>query len=407
MSEKWVCRTWDQDHDRFPRPHVFDEVTSDGWCPEDPPYHGILLLKQWPPKGGDDPEVTITYPSVTEKLVKGTKITITANATVMKGTINRVEFYVDDNKIGEDSALPYTYDYTLVNEGRCVIKVTAWASTGLSATETVTIKVNPGNRFPEVGLCVMMMDASASMLDTAFEGSPLTKMRLAAASAAGGIFDLMRMHNNPNAFVSLYKFDDRVEHMVTDTISNLIDQYKNVKAFGNYIYDELFEMQQQTDINQALAVAHSFVDKFMKNQLPGFPLKEYTPMSHRLPIGKSTDGKIISAAIPNVRVFIYTDGMQYDSNQNKRLYDNPFQADPIEGLNHDIVIGAFFGQENDDGCQELKSLLSYCPIHTTTKQFFLFDGPEKIDYLKNLFRMASGASGFCPLCLDKTLSPPQ
>jgi hypothetical protein len=71
-------------------------------------------------------------------------------------------------------------------------------------------------------------------------------------------------------------------------------------------------------------------------------------------------------------------------------------------LNHDILIGAYFGQESDQGCAELKTLLSNCPIHNSP-QFFLFDKPSNIGNLKYLFRMASGASGFCPKCLEKQL----
>jgi hypothetical protein len=103
-----------------------------------------------------------------------------------------------------------------------------------------------------------------------------------------------------------------------------------------------------------------------------------------------------------VRVLIYTDGMQFDAGGNRILRPNPFTQYPLHGLNHDIVIGAFFGQEDDDGCKELQSLLSRCPIHDEP-QFFLFDKPAKIGNLKYLFRMASGASGFCPKCLEKEL----
>jgi hypothetical protein len=110
-----------------------------------------------------------------------------------------------------------------------------------------------------------------------------------------------------------------------------------------------------------------------------------------------------SVSIANVRVLIYTDGMQYDANGGKILHANPFKQYPLSELNHDIVIGAFFGQEKDEGCNELKGLLSKCPIHDEL-QFFLFDDPAKISVLKYLFRMASGASGFCPKCLDKELT---
>ncbi len=58
MPQKWVCQTWKEDPDRFPTPHVFTENTEDGFCPEDPPYHGILLRDVNP----DGPEVSISFP---------------------------------------------------------------------------------------------------------------------------------------------------------------------------------------------------------------------------------------------------------------------------------------------------------------------------------------------------------
>jgi hypothetical protein len=261
------------------------------------------------------------------------------------------------------------------------------------------IDKEPDRSVPEVGLCVILMDASSSMSDAAFEDSPITRMRLVSTSAASGIFDLKGMQNNPYAYVAAFKFDDRVELMFVDTVANLLDRFdRDVKKFANYLYDELVNMQQGTDINQALAVAYSFVQKFIHKKLPELKIKDYTPM--RQIILKSSAE---SLSVANVRVLIYTDGMQYDANREKILNDNPFKLNPLPGLNHDIVIGAFFGNETDEGCQELKGLLSRCPIHDEL-QFFLIDNPTRIGILKNLFRMASGASGFCPRCLDKQLA---
>lgn len=253
---------------------------------------------------------------------------------------------------------------------------------------------------PEVGLAVLLMDASSSMTDPAFEGNPMTRMQLVASTAASGIFDLDRMRNNPNAYVAAFKFDDRVEMMFVDTVANLIKKYDGeVRKFAAYIFEQLKEMQQGTDINKALKTAHIFVNKFLRKELDPeiFPLNEYTPMKQRI-----LKSNIESVSIPNVRVLLYTDGEQYDTNGDKTLFPNPFQSDPLPDLNHDIVIGAFFGQESDNGCDGLKSLLSDCPIHSE-KQFFLFDKPNQIGYLKYLFRMASGASGFCPYCLKKQI----
>jgi hypothetical protein len=250
----------------------------------------------------------------------------------------------------------------------------------------------------EVGMCVIMMDASSSMTDPAFEGIELSRMRLVANSAASGIFDLKRMQNNPNAYIACFKFDNRVELMFVDTVSNVIAKYKNIEAFSDYLYDELFKFREGTDINKALQQAQTFVTQFLRKELAGFPVKEYTPMLQQILKFNSVD----SVSVPNVRVLLYTDGMQYVVNGSKVLNPNPFKQNLIKELNHDILIGAYFGLESDKGCKDLRNLVSNCPIHNVP-QFFLFDNPGNIGDLKYLFRMASGASGFCPRCLAKQL----
>jgi len=255
-----------------------------------------------------------------------------------------------------------------------------------------------GDQEKEVGLSVILMDASMSMTEPPFKGSPLTRMRLVSDNAAAGIFDLQRMKDNPNAVVTAFRFDDRIELMFTDSVGNLIAKYKDVKTFANYIYSELFKMQQGTDINKALQTAYNFISDFMNKRLKDFPIKNYTPLVQRILTYNNN-----SVNIANVRVLIYTDGMQFDANENRQLKPNPFRQNPLPGLSHDIVIGAFFGQANDEGCNELQTLLSPCPIHNR-KQFFLFDDPANIGTLKYLFRMASGASGFCPTCLEYQLN---
>ncbi len=394
MTQKWVCQTWKEQPDVYEKPHVFTENTEDGFCPEDPPYHGILLRESIDNDAG---HVSVSFPENQQKFEEGTNITILVETSVTDG---KVEFYVDDKKIGEDTSSPHSYAY-LAAKGEHLITAKIIDSNGTSVTSApVRITVMPTREpVPEVALCIILMDGSSSMTDAVFKGSPLTRMRLVATTAASGIFDLERMQNNPYAFVAAFKFDDRLELMFIDTIANLIYRYdKDVTKFANYIYDELYKMQQGTDINEALKQAHVFVEKFLKGKLPDFPLKKYRVMLQRI----LKHGPVESVSIPNIRVLIYTDGMQFDAGGNRVLLPNPFTQQPIEGLNHDIVIGAFFGNDDDDGCKELQGLLSRCPIHDE-KQFFLFDKPAKIGNLKYLFRMASGASGFCPKCLEKEL----
>jgi hypothetical protein len=274
------------------------------------------------------------------------------------------------------------------------LKPTTTTTTTTPTEEEIELK----EREVEVGLCVLLMDASDSMNERAFKGSPLNRRTLVANLAASGIFDLERMQNNPNAFIACFKFDDRVELMFVDTVANVIMRHKTVETFAAYINNELFKMQRGTDINKALEQAYSFVNKFLNKELEGFPVKNYTPMLQRIMKRKSVE----SVSIPNVRVLIYTVGMQYVVNGSKVLNPNPFKQRPIPGLNHDILIGAYFGMGTDQGCKDLQNLVSNCPVHNVP-QFFLFDNPANIGNLKLLFRMASGASGFCPACLEKDL----
>jgi hypothetical protein len=341
LVKKYICSA-------FPTKHIYDFPSEDGYCPmrgEGCDYgHGILF----------------------EEMIDPDKYSTRPEPPIM----------VDDN--GKTIWRPEPFPY----------------HPGMKT---------PGNYPPgyekEIGLCVLLMDASSSMTHQAFKGNPLTRMHLIASSAATGIFDLKRMHNNPNAYVAAFKFDDRVERMFVKTVAELIDEYHgDPRAFADDIYQHLFAMQQGTDINMALGTAHTFVSKFLQKDLVDFQDKNYTPMQQRIMLGDSID----SVAIPNVRVLIYTDGVQCDAKGAGKLLPNPFKSHKLRGLGHDIVIGAFFGNRKDEGYEDLKGLMSECPIHGET-QFFYFDSPEKLMNLKYLFRMASGASGFCPKCLEKQM----
>jgi hypothetical protein len=103
---------------------------------------------------------------------------------------------------------------------------------------------------------------------------------------------------------------------------------------------------------------------------------------------KNSNKKIV----PNVRVLIYTDGMDTESPQ----IINPFKNEDV-----DILMGCYFGPGEEQGCRALKEIVSKCPKHDF-EQFFLINDPRRIQTLRRLFRMASGASGFCPLCLADT-----
>ena len=394
-SKKWVCEA-------FPHEHIFDRPTDDGFCPMDPPYHGRLRPENLPvqPPGG---AISIESPKDQSVFSEGETIRLQASATGDMGNITRVDFLINGRKAGEGSSHPYQCSYTASREGAYDVTAVAWFRNGSNMSSgTLRFNVKKGS-VRELGLCVLLMDASSSMTEPAAEGESVTRLQQVAESAATGIFELQRLRNNQDAWITAFKFDDRVEKMFEDSVDSLIRRFdKDVSKFTTFIYEELYKMQQGTqgtDINAALKKAYAYVEGFLKKKLD-FPVKNYTPMYQSVLLGNSAR----SVSIPNIRVLLYTDGMQYDSSGNRRLKPNPFSASPLAGLNHDIVIGAFLGRSSEEGCNELKELLGNCPIHDEVQQFFLLDTAKKLGLMKHLFRMASGASGFCPLCLGKQLS---
>jgi hypothetical protein len=78
--------------------------------------------------------------------------------------------------------------------------------------------------------------------------------------------------------------------------------------------------------------------------------------------------------------------------------ESPKIINPFKNEDVDILMGCYFGPGEEEGCRALKEIVSKCPKHDF-EQFFLINDPRRIQTLRKLFRMASGASGFCPLCL--------
>lgn len=252
------------------------------------------------------------------------------------------------------------------------------------------------NQIKEIGLCVLLMDGSGSMFfEHAFEGQNLpstfgaeflNKAEMVAKCAANAIFQLkdISLKGHQDAYILAIKFDHRQEIMFHKPIKELVKDYPDAQAFARHIYDELFAMQGGTNINGALNMAYSFIEKFKQGNIPG--IGDFEPMfdSIYLP-NKGGDYEI-----PNIRAMIYTDGEQLDDYGD---IVNPFRAD-----DPDLLLGAYIGSQSEAGCQDLKKIIGSCPIHGQ-QQFFLIDNPRSQATLRRLFRMASDASGFCPTCI--------
>jgi len=75
--------------------------------------------------GNFKPTVSITSPTNNQVLVAGSNQTITATAADADGTVNCVEFYRGDIKIGTDSIAPYSAEWLNLEEGNYTIKAKA------------------------------------------------------------------------------------------------------------------------------------------------------------------------------------------------------------------------------------------------------------------------------------------
>lgn len=237
----------------------------------------------------------------------------------------------------------------------------------------------------DVGLAVLVMDASGSMQDDAFPGSgnPVNRKIVVAGAVAQAIFSLQQMHQSDRAYVAIIMFDTRQELLMTYSIKQYIEKFGEAKALKEHLIQEYDRFNGGTDIAGALNMAKAIVQEFKAGKMTA--LGDYRVLSHAQYspfMNKSLD-------VPNIRVLVYTDG---EHNADVGL-SNPFNKEEP-----DLLMGVYFGPQQDKGREELEKILGNCPVHNQ-KQFFVFDAPEKVPQLKGFFRMASGASGFCPTCL--------
>jgi hypothetical protein len=246
----------------------------------------------------------------------------------------------------------------------------------------------------ELGLCVLLMDASGSMDEPAFKDHPfqskyqagklMSKREVITDNAAKAIFELYQMLKKDDAYICIIKFDHRQVELFTKSVSQILSEFASAPDLAKYLYDELAGMNGGTDINSALRVAHEKSQKFLAGSLPG--LGSYTPLTHT----QFSPALNMAIDVPNARVLMYTDGEQ--------LPEYGAVASPFKNMQPDLLMGVYIGLLGEKGCTDLQKIVSKCPVHSAD-QFFVLDSPQKIATLRGLFRMASGTSGFCPACI--------
>lgn len=93
------------------------------------------------------PTVAITSPGNGSILPEGGSFTIRATATVTPGTIAKVEFFADTNKIGEATSAPYSMNWADPAPGSYQLSARATDNTGTINTALVNVAVESLNYF--------------------------------------------------------------------------------------------------------------------------------------------------------------------------------------------------------------------------------------------------------------------
>lgn len=250
----------------------------------------------------------------------------------------------------------------------------------------------------DLGLAILLLDCSGSMKEAAFPNSPVTKKDLIAKSVSAGIFSLSGNPLKAYAYILIIGFDHEIDILLPYTsIHDIVEKYKEASGLEAMLREKMEKKGGATDINQVLSVAFDFTQQFINSSISA--LGNYKP---RIQI--VLDDNLGSHQIPNVRVLLFTDGEHYLGPDNRTLNPSPFRKLTYDGKVFDLLMSAYYGKGDENGYYQLKSLVSKCPRHPVQDQFFLFDDPSKVANLKGLFRMASGASGFCPTCLAEASS---
>jgi hypothetical protein len=272
----------------------------------------------------------------------------------------------------------------------------------------------------ELGLCIFLMDASGSMGDPAFsdvkqpstlelpksekdspcEGEGLmSKREMMAGTVADSIFSLKKIEKNGYAYIAIILYDDDIKYLLLQSVKDIVATYKEGKELARYLLKTMKEdMGGGTDINKALACAHSLKKEFIDGNINAFSFGKFETYSQTdnfifdVFSGKRLE-KPYSEVTPNVRVLLYTDG---DHQPNYGILESPFKHE-----NPDLLIGVYVGDPSDQGNRELKSILKYCPRHGQ-QQYLSVNRIDDMNNLYGIFLMATGASGFCPKCIRLT-----
>jgi hypothetical protein len=280
-----------------------------------------------------------------------------------------------------------------------------------------------GGQDKELGLCLFLMDASLSMGEHAFGNAPrpsvlkpqphpndyksvedkghMSKREMVALAAARGVFGLKSLSKRKDydpheyAYIGIILYDHATKPLFFKSVKNIFKENEDENIFAKWLLTQMKDMNGGTDINGALNMADNLVKKFKAKSLDA--LGNYLPMTQNFAAHFDIDGgnkhPISKTEVePNIRVMLYTDGEQL---AEYGALDSPFRLyTPVDPL-----ICAYIGEKGTRGAKELRSIVRYCPVHGK-EQMIVVDKVTAFPTLHGIFKMASGGSGFCEMCLN-------
>jgi len=132
--------------------------TTYRFAKESPAVTPTPVVESWNagdlPPLNNPPNVNFLSPNDGDIFISPATISFAANATDSDGTVVKVEFFEDANKLGEDLTSPYSFNWTSVGVGGYVLTARAIDDDGDSTTSAaVNISViDPSNIVPTVSL---------------------------------------------------------------------------------------------------------------------------------------------------------------------------------------------------------------------------------------------------------------
>ncbi len=246
----------------------------------------------------------------------------------------------------------------------------------------------------QCGLGILVFDFSSSMGDPAFpeKEMPQRKIDLVAQAFENSMKKMAAIGSPENAYVAVIGFT-RDAKLLKFMKASMIDVDYDWKQ---WIYKQQLKMLEDvgdgTNITAALKLAREIYDSALKGDLRQYGFDDFAPLHHDIVI----ENEVFS--IPNVRVFIYSDG-KHTAGHFINYFENASLISGIPNING--VICAYFGTVEEEGFDNLYQVAGTCPRHGT-KGIIHIIVPEAFPYIRQIFHMASMASGFCAQCAKES-----